>query len=289
LDEGLIASTVAEDSFIQDFNLHATYLSAAEKANRLSNVTSMVHIGSLPGAVVGFLLCEWIGMLWTMREMCITWIVGSIIFLTSQSLGQVYAGRFVMGLGIGQAGVIAHIYLAEIAPSKLRGMIVCIFGMSEYIGVFIGVSLFFLLVKAHFLVCLSDYWQYFSIWGACIHISDSSPSQWIIPQSVRIMWAVLLIIASLPCEESPRFLCKNGLPDKACEVFGRLWELHPMDPVIQFEMENARKQLSQEQKASSGRSWISAFKELLMTCETLRRIGFVITLQLLSQWLAQTR
>ncbi|KAJ5637056.1 quinate permease, partial [Penicillium lividum] len=263
LDEGLIASTVAEDSFIQTFNLHAANLSTAEKANRLSNITSMVHIGSLPGAVVGFMLCEWIGMIWTMRELCLMWIVGSIIFLTSQSLGQVYAGRFVMGLGIGQAGVIAPVYLVEIAPSKLRGLMVCAYGMSEYLGIFIG---------------------YFAIWGASIHISNSSSSQWIIPQSIQIMWAVLLIIASLPCEESPRFLFKKGLADKACEVFGRLWDLHPMDPVIQFEVRSTRKQLDQEQKASSGRSWVSAFKELFMTRENLRRISFVLALQLLSQW-----
>ena len=100
----------------------------------------MVHIGSLPGAIAGFILCEWIGILWTMRELCLTWIVGIIVFLTSSTLGQVYAGRFIMGLGIGQAGVIAPVYLAEVSPPTMRGMMVCMYGMSEYLGIFIGVS-----------------------------------------------------------------------------------------------------------------------------------------------------
>ncbi|KAJ6032129.1 hypothetical protein N7540_002861 [Penicillium herquei] len=100
----------------------ASGLSATEKANRLSNVTSMVHMGSLPGAILGFILCEWIGILWTMRELCLTWIVGLIVFLTSHNLVDVYIGRFVMGLGIGQAGVIAPVYLAEISPPRIRGM-----------------------------------------------------------------------------------------------------------------------------------------------------------------------
>ncbi|KAJ5569733.1 quinate permease [Penicillium hispanicum] len=264
LDEGLIASTVAEGSFIRDFHLRATDLSAAQRANRLSNVTSMVHIGSLPGAVLGFILCEYIGMLWTMRELCLTWIVGSVIFLTSrESLGQVYAGRFVMGLGIGQAGVIAPVYLAEVAPPKLRGMLVNMYGMSEYLGVFIG---------------------YFATWGASIHIPNSESSQWIVPQSVQIIWAALLLLASLLCEESPRFLLKRGQSVKACEIYSKIWDTHPMDPSIQVEIRNTKKQMEQETQGNSDWPLLSAFKLLFTTRSNLRRIAFIFTLQILSQW-----
>ncbi|KAJ5725539.1 quinate permease [Penicillium malachiteum] len=247
LDEGLIASTVSEESFIRKFHLDAAGLSATEKANRLSNVTSMVHMGSLPGAILGFLLCEWIGILWTMRELCLIWIVGLIVFLTSHTLDDVYIGRFFMGLGIGQAGVIAPVYLAEISPPRIRGM------------------------------------MYFAIWGASIHISNSSSTQWIVPQSVQAMWAVFLFILSLFCEESPRFLCKKGTPEKACEVFARLWGLHPMDPAIQTEMRNIRKQLKQEEE-TTGWYLISSLKELFTQRSNLRRIIFILCLQVLSQW-----
>ncbi|KAJ5273072.1 quinate permease [Penicillium angulare] len=248
LDEGLIASTVAEGSFIQQFKLQEDDLSATEKANRLSNVTSMVHIGSLPGAVAGFVLCEWVGILWTMRELCFTWIIGSIIFMTSHNIGQVYAGRFVMGLGIGQAGVIAPVYLAEVAPPTMRGM------------------------------------MYFAIWGASIHISNSNAAQWIVPQSVQAMWATLLLTASFFCEESPRYLCKSYMPERACEAFATLWNLHPMDAAIQIEMRNIRKQLEEEQTESHNRSLISSLKELLTARDNLRRIMFIVSLQILSQW-----
>ncbi|KAJ5614107.1 quinate permease [Penicillium herquei] len=262
LDEGLIASTVSEDSFVRQFHLDAAGLSATEKANRLSNVTSMVHMGSLPGAILGFLLCEWIGILWTMRELCVLWIVGLIVFLTSHNLADVYVGRFFMGMGIGQAGVIAPVYLAEISPPRIRGMMVCMYGMSEYLGIFIG---------------------YFAIWGASLHISNSSSSQWIVPQSVQAMWAVLLFILSLFCEESPRFLCKKGSREKASEVFARLWGLHPMDPAIQTEMRNIGKQL-QEEEETTGWYLIASLKELFTQKANLRRIIFILCLQLLSQW-----
>ena len=101
----------------------------------------MVHIGSIPGALMAFIICERLGMLWSMRELCLLWLVGVVIVITANgSLGQLYAGRFIMGLGIGQAGIVAPTYLAEIAPSRIRGLLVCLFGISEYLGIMIGVS-----------------------------------------------------------------------------------------------------------------------------------------------------
>ncbi|CAI7571190.1 unnamed protein product [Penicillium pancosmium] len=142
LDEGLISTTVAQNSFINEFGLQAKSLDASQQANRLSNITSMVHIGSIPGALIAFLLCERVGMLWSMRQLCTLWMAGVIVVITaSGKLGQIYAGRFIMGLGIGQAGVVAPTYLAEIAPQSARGMLVSVFGMSEYIGIMIGVSI----------------------------------------------------------------------------------------------------------------------------------------------------
>ncbi|OJK03187.1 hypothetical protein ASPACDRAFT_23387 [Aspergillus aculeatus ATCC 16872] len=263
LDGGLIASTVVEQSFIDQFHLHASHLSASEKANRLSDVTSMVHIGSLPGAIVAFILCERIGMLWTMRQACLLWIIGSVVFITSHTLGQVYAGRFIMGLGIGQYGVIAPVYLGEVAPRQVRGMIVGMYGMSEYLGIMIG---------------------YFSIWGASIHIASASARQWVIPQGIQIMWAGLLLLCSFLCEESPRFLCKINRPRAALHSFARLWNLSVMDPGIHVEIANAQAQVELEHQNRSSLRVLGAIKELFTTKDNLRRIAFIFTLQCLGEW-----
>lgn len=142
LDESLIATVIDLPSFIEMYRLHASDLSATGKANRLSNITSMLHLGSLPGAFIAFFSSHWIGPLWTMRQLCLLWIVGTLIFITSAGdLNQLIAGRFIMGLGVGQAGVIGPIYLAEVAPRSHRGFLVGIYASSEYIGVLVGVSL----------------------------------------------------------------------------------------------------------------------------------------------------
>jgi MFS family permease len=53
-------------------------------------------------------------------------------------LGQVYAGRFIAGLGIGQTTVIAPVYLSEIAPKSVRGLCTCTFSGSVYIGIMVA-------------------------------------------------------------------------------------------------------------------------------------------------------
>lgn len=99
-----------------------------------------MHLGSLPGGIIAFFSSHWVGPLWTMRQLCLVWIVGVVTFITSAgSLGQLMAGRLIIGIGVGQAGVIGPIYLAEVAAKASRGLLVSLYASSEYVGVLIGV------------------------------------------------------------------------------------------------------------------------------------------------------
>lgn len=72
----------------------------------------MVQIGSVGGALIAFVFCDKIGRIWATRELCSVWIIGVIVFVTANgNYGQVLAGRFVMGLGIGQTTVVAPAYV----------------------------------------------------------------------------------------------------------------------------------------------------------------------------------
>lgn len=67
------------------------------------------------------MVCDRIGRIWATRQLCLFWIVGAAIFMGNNgSLGAVYAGRFIAGLGVGQTVVVAPIYLAEIVSSDGR-------------------------------------------------------------------------------------------------------------------------------------------------------------------------
>lgn len=82
--------------------MHFDELDKEELANVKGNVSAMVQIGSVGGALMAFVLADRIGRLWATRQLCALWIIGIVIFLTNNGrLGQVYAGRFIAGLGIG--------------------------------------------------------------------------------------------------------------------------------------------------------------------------------------------
>lgn len=52
IDEGLISGTVQQKAFISKYRLNDPLLSESERANLLGNITAMVQIGSIGGALL---------------------------------------------------------------------------------------------------------------------------------------------------------------------------------------------------------------------------------------------
>jgi MFS family permease len=162
LDEGLIGTSAEQPSFQKIFGLdEASGKSKEEIAATLGNITGMVQMGSILGALIAFYLTDKIGRLWATRQLCFLWVLGITIFLcaaTNGSLGMVYAGRFIAGVGIGQTTVVAPTYLAETAPRTVRGFCVCMFSGAVYLGIMLA---------------------YFGSYGSNLHISDETELQWV--------------------------------------------------------------------------------------------------------------
>jgi MFS family permease len=144
LDEGLIGTTVTQFSFIAKYGLEDEALTEHEQANLVSNITSMVQLGSILGALIGFYLTDKLGRLKATMELCFLWVLGIAIFMASAptgNIGMVYAGRFIAGVGVGQTTVVAPTYLAEISPRAIRGFSVCMFSGAVYLGIMLYVIL----------------------------------------------------------------------------------------------------------------------------------------------------
>jgi MFS family permease len=163
IDEGLIGTTAELTPFKKKFGLADPHKSKHDRAELLSNITSMVQLGSILGALVAFFITDKIGRLWATRQLCLIWVVGISIFLASSatgSVGMIYAGRFIAGIGIGQTTVVAPTYLAETAPRAIRGLCVCAFAGAVYLGIMLA---------------------YFASWGSSLHISSKTDAQWLVP------------------------------------------------------------------------------------------------------------
>ena len=267
IDEGLIGTTSELEPFRRKFGLDDPNKSKHEVAELLSNITSMVQMGSILGALIAFFLTDKIGRLWATRQLCVLWVLGITIFLssaaTSGNVGMIYAGRFIAGIGIGQTTVVAPTYLAETAPRAIRGLCVCAFAGAVYIGIMLA---------------------YFASWGSSIHISSETDAQWLVPNSMHLMFAGIIFTLSFFSRESPRWLIKVGRHEEALENLCLLRKLPAEHPYVQSEIIDINDQLNREREATMGTSWLGPIRELFSSKANLYRIQLSIMSQLLSQW-----
>lgn len=174
LDEGLVGGMVSLKSFKDEFQLEEG--SESHQASVLSNITSMVQLGSIVGAFLAFLLCDKLGRVRTLQTLSILWLVGFIIVVVSHgNVGQVIAGRFIAGLGIGMTTVVGPMYIAEIAPKSVRGMLTNMFAGSVYLGATIA---------------------FFSNWRASVNLSNGTRWQWVAPQFAHIGFAMYAALSN---------------------------------------------------------------------------------------------
>ncbi|KAG6240133.1 hypothetical protein E4U25_008374 [Claviceps purpurea] len=264
IDEGLITGAFNSAQFQASIK-YASY-SMVEKANIKANVSAMVQIGSVPGALIAFFVCDRIGRIVATRVLCVLWMIGILIFMIGGihgNLGAVYAGRFIAGLGVGQTPVVGPIYIAEVAPASVRGLCTCFFTGAVYIGIVLA---------------------YFTNYGAKLHISNSSHKQWLVPSSLHIIMASIIFLLMFVQSESPRFLVKRGKIRKATSVLARLSQQPAESGYVVRQISDIQATLDNEIEATRGMGWANKIKEMFIVKSNLYRVYMAIMVQLLSQW-----
>jgi MFS transporter, SP family, arabinose:H+ symporter len=127
--------------------------------------------------------------------------VGTWIF--AGSLFQFTVWRILGGLGIGAASIVAPMYIAEIAPARIRGRLVTLYQLGIVLGILSAVFVNMLIQK-------------------------SGDEAWNIDVGWRWMFLTGVVPAFffgamiLPAVESPRWLLKFGRRDEAFDILCRL-------------------------------------------------------------------
>lgn len=191
-------------------------------------------------------------------------MVGIAIFMGNNgSLGAVYAGRLIAGFGIGQTAVVGPVYLAEISPASIRGLCTCFFSGSVYLGIVLA---------------------YFANYGSSLHMGDNTHARWLVPTSLHIMFAGLVLILSFFQYESPRYLVEKGQLEQATIVMARLRNLSIDDPYIVREISSIQLAYEHEMEATKGISWFGKVKELVTVPHNLYCLYLACMVQVLAQW-----
>ena len=166
----------------------------------LSDVQLEFAVGiALAGALVGSALAGYCTDRWGRRWMLLVTALGFGLFsvLSGLAVGLVSfsVARFFVGACIGIASLTVPLYIAEMAPARIRGALVSLNQLAITVG--IGVAYF-----VDYAFAASENWR------------------WMFASAV--LPAIVLLIGMIFLPESPRWLARKGFRDRALENFRRL-------------------------------------------------------------------
>ncbi|KAK8943815.1 Polyol transporter 5 [Platanthera guangdongensis] len=166
---------------------------------KLEILAGIINIYSLIGSLAAGRTSDWIGRRYTMVLAAAIFFVGAILMGLATNYAFLMVGRFIAGVGVGYALMIAPVYTAEIAPASARGF------LTSFPEVFINFGV------------LLGYISNFAFAGLPNHLN----------------WRLMFLIGAIPpvflavgvlllMPESPRWLVMQGRHAAAAAVLARI-------------------------------------------------------------------
>ncbi|TYJ24234.1 hypothetical protein E1A91_A08G247600v1 [Gossypium mustelinum] len=110
-------------------------------------ITSGSLYGALIGSVLAFNIADFLGRRRELIMASIMYLVGALVTAFAPNLVVMVIGRFVYGIGIGLAMHAAPMYIAETAPSQIRGLLISLKEFFIVLGMVAGYGIGSLLVE----------------------------------------------------------------------------------------------------------------------------------------------
>lgn len=98
-------------------------------------VVSSAIVGAVIGAAANGILSDIYGRKKVIIATAVIFAVGSVICAVSSSIWWLIAGRVIIGLAVGMVNFVIPLYLSEISPQKIRGMLVSLFQLAITAGI----------------------------------------------------------------------------------------------------------------------------------------------------------
>src|SRR5580704_4479940 len=157
-------------------------------------------------------------------------LIAAALLFAVTSLGNALAGSFAVfiawrifgGVAIGLASSLSPVYIAEVAPAQIRGRLVAINQLTVVIGILLAQSLNWFLVR-NLPAGASD---------------EFIRNSWFGQQGWRWMFgltaapALLFFLGMFLVPESPRWLAKNGKPERARGILARIGDQNYADAAM---------------------------------------------------------
>lgn len=226
-DSGAIS--LALPSITPDFGLNAT-----EKGL----VVSFLLLGALPSIVVFTALEKKIERRNVLIFAGIVFIIGSIGSAISSDMYWLMFWRFILGIAAGIANMYGLIYLSELAPAHIRGLMSSLYQLSVNIGI------------------LAAY---------AVGAYNVPTNNWRWTLGLGVIPALIFAIGMICSPQSPRWLIRDGKQERARRVLNKV---RVEQEEIESEISDIENSLKQQE---------AGFKELFGTYRPVLTLLFMLT------------
>ncbi|MGA7051726.1 MAG: sugar porter family MFS transporter [Mycobacterium sp.] len=112
-------------------------------------LTTMAVLGQIGGALVGGMIADAIGRKRSTVLIAIGYLVFALMDAFSVSMPMLLAARLLIGVTIGVSVVVVPVYVAELAPTALRGSLATAYQVAIVSGIILGYLAGYLLADTH--------------------------------------------------------------------------------------------------------------------------------------------
>ena len=177
-------------------------------------VVASALVGCMVGALVAGALSDRFGRKAVLIVSAVLFVVSAIGTAVPPTVTLLICARWIGGVGVGMASMLAPMYLSEVSPPHLRGRLIALYQLAITIGILV----------AYFS-------NVFLQWLSTNVLAEMSagPWRWILVDEVwRGMFgagaipAIVFLLLLLIVPETPRWLAKQGRIDEAARVLTRV-------------------------------------------------------------------
>lgn len=245
---GLDQSIISGASIGMTKSLHIT-------PSQMSLISALMPLGATAGSIMMTPITEWLGRRSALIISCIWYTIGAGLCAGAKSHHLLYAGRFLLGIGVGIEGGIVGIYISESVPANVRGNIVSMYQFNIALGEVLGFA-----VAAMF----------YSVKGGWRFMVGSS-----------LVFSTILFFGLFLLPESPRWLVHKGRHGMAYNVWKRLRDIN--DEGAKLEFLEMRQAALQEVERSAHESKLQSATELFTIPRNRRALTYAVIMVTLGQ------
>ena len=159
-------------------------------------IVSVLLLGAMLGAVISGYLADRISRRWTKVISGVVYVVGALGCAFSVNASMLIGFRFLLGISVGTASFVAPLYIAEVAPPRVRGGLVSFNQLAVTAGILIAYIVDFLFKD------VAGSWR------------------WML--GIAAVLGAVLAIGMLTVPHTPRWLVMSGQSDRARATLEKL-------------------------------------------------------------------